>query len=88
MEEPNKTYTKGELIVQDIKVGDIIYEFGYGIGIESKVITKPKWDGEGYAWKSEKVTDGKIINYYVSQEHSHYGPNLYDYKAYMGMKYI
>jgi hypothetical protein len=29
-----KTYTKGNIIVEDIKVGDIHYEFEYSLGIK------------------------------------------------------
>lgn len=31
------TYTKGNVIVEKIKIGDIHYEYEYGIGIKSEV---------------------------------------------------
>lgn len=36
------TLTNGNIIVEDIKIGDIQYEYNYGIGIKSEVITLPK----------------------------------------------
>lgn len=39
--EKTKTFTKGNIIVEDIKVGDIQYEFEYGMGIKSEVVTLP-----------------------------------------------
>lgn len=87
------TRTKGNVIVENIKIGDIHYEFEYGIGIKSKVITLPvrieNEDGEGYwSWKSEQLSNGRIINYGVNEKYSHYGPNLYDYEAYKGFKIV
>lgn len=78
-----KTLTRGDVIVEEIKIGDIHYEFGYGCGIECEVISLPTRDEDGYwTWQSKNVNGGKIINYGVSETHSHYGPKLYTYKAY------
>ena len=33
------TPTNGNIIVEDIKIGDIQYEFNYDFGVKSKVIT-------------------------------------------------
>ena len=78
-----KTYTKGNVIVEDIKVGDIHYEYEYGVGIKSEVITKPVQDKDGmWEWNSKSVNSGEVIHYGVHPEYSHYGPNLYDYEAY------
>ena len=83
------THTKGNVIVENIQIGDIHYEFDYGIGIKSKVITQPVRDSSGYwTWKSERISNGKLINYGVSEGNSHYGPNLYDYEAYHGCQII
>ena len=46
-----KTYTKGNVIVEDIKVGDIHYEYGYGVGVKSKVLTLPKFNEEHGLWE-------------------------------------
>lgn len=35
------TLTKGNVIVEDIKIGDIQYEHEYGVGIKSVVIELP-----------------------------------------------
>ena len=87
------TNTKGNIIVEDIKVGDIHYEFDYGCCIKSKVLTLPvsttQEDGTIYwSWKSEKIPGGRIITYGASEGYSHYGPNLYDYEAYKGCTMI
>ncbi len=88
MKEPEKTMTKGNIIVQNLKIGDITYEFEHGMGVKSEVITKPEWDGKGYKWKSKNTKTDDVIDYYVSHGLSHYGPNLYDNEAYKGVKYI
>ncbi len=77
------TKTKGGLIIEDIKRSDIHYEFAYGTGIEVEVLTIPVRDDRGYwSWQSKNVRTGEIINYGVSEDAAHYGPNLYDYIAY------
>ena len=82
---PKITYTKGDFIPQNGKIGDIIYEFGYGMGVKCEIIDKkPEWDGTGWHWKCCNVYDKKdIINYYVSHKNSHYGPNVYTTEAYI-----
>ncbi len=78
-----RTFTKGNIIVEDIQIGDIHYEFEWGLGIKSEVITKPLRDEKGYwTWKSKNLNTGKIINYGVTEDLSCYGPNLYNYEAY------
>lgn len=77
------TLTKGNIIVEDIKIGDIIYELSYGIMIESKVITLPTRSEDGYwTWKCENIMNGEIINYGVHEKYPHYAPNIYNYPAY------
>lgn len=88
MKEPKETHTKGNVIVQNIKVGDTHYEYEYGVGIKLKVLTKPRWIEDGYEWKSKCIETGKIINYFINPKYSHYSSNLYDYEAYKGVKYI
>lgn len=83
------TITKGNVIVEDIKIGDIHYEFEYRLGIQCEVITSPIRDDEGYwTWESKNLTSGKIIKYGVREGYEHYGPNLYDYPAYGVKNYI
>jgi hypothetical protein len=84
-----KTMTKGNVIIEDITIGDIHYEIEYGCGIKCEVISLPVRDENGYwSWQSKKINDGRIIEYGVSEGMSHYGPNLYDYEAYGGVKWI
>lgn len=78
-----RIYTKGNVEVQNIKIEDILYEYEYGMGIKSKVISLPKETLEGYwEWQNQVESTGKIINYGVNEKYSHYSPNLYDYEAY------
>lgn len=78
-----KTYTKGNIIVEDIKIGDIHYEFEMNMGTEVKVISLPVLTKNTWKWKSVKVSnDSKIIDYIVNINYPQYAPNLYDYKAY------
>lgn len=77
-----KTYTKGNVIVEEIKVGDIHYEYEWGVELKTTVQTLPVLKDGKYTWKS--ITDeGKIINYVVDPKYpSCYSVNLYDYQAY------
>ena len=76
------TKTKGNVIVEDIRVGDIHYEYAYEMCIKCEVVTKPKRNKHNkWEWKS-KDTDGNIIDYLVDPELTHYSANLYDYEAY------
>jgi len=78
-----KTLTKGNVIVEDIKIGDIHYEFDYGVGIKCEVITLPVRDDNGYwTWQSKNLKTNNIINYGVKEGMSHYSSNLYTYEAY------
>jgi hypothetical protein len=84
-----KTLTKGNVIVEDIKVGDINYEFEYNIGMKLEVLTLPTRTDDGvWTWKSKNVNTDKEVDYLVNEKYSHYGPNLYDYIAYNVSKWI
>jgi len=54
-----KTYTKGDIIIEDIKIGDIHYEMEYGIYIKSKVKTLPvkevREDEDEFYWSWESI---------------------------------
>lgn len=77
-----KTMTKGNVDVAKIKVGDVHYEYDLGQEIESTVITEPVRSGDGqWSWEA-KTNDGKFIRYMMTEGLAHYGPNLYDYRAY------
>ena len=76
------THTKGNVIVENINIGDIHYEYDLGCCIKSTVLTKPELNVDGnWAWQS-KLSDGKEITYIVNPEYPHYSTNLYDYEAY------
>ena len=83
-----KATTKGGIILEDIRPGDIHYEYEYGMCIQSEVITKPTCKDGYWEWQSKHVNSDRIIDYAVSEGMSHYGPNLYNYEAYSGCKMI
>ncbi len=87
-----KTYTKGNIIVEEIKLGDLIYEFGYGKFIQSEIITLPskmeREDDNYWTWQSKNTLTNEIITYVVSDKYAHYGPELYNYPAYFGCEQI
>ncbi len=89
-ERKSKTLTKGNVIVEDIKVGDIHYEYDLGLGIKCEVISLPERSAEGYwTWQSKNLTNGNIIDYGVNENFpSYYAVNLYDYEAYQVNMYI
>jgi hypothetical protein len=88
MKTRTKTHTKGNVIVEDIKIGDIHYEYEYGIGIEVEVISEPVKNDKSWTWKSVNKRTGKEIDYSVTEGLEHYSANLYDYKAYMVKQWI
>ncbi len=81
--------TKGNVIVDNIKIGDIHYEYEYGMGIKCEVISIPIRDNEGYwCWESKNLTSGGIIKYSVNEKYPHFSSNLYDYEAYTVKEYM
>lgn len=84
-----KTHTRGNVIVEDIKVGDTHYEFEYGHCIKSHVISLPVRSEDGYwTWQSKHDLSDRIIDYGVREGMAHYSAKLYDHEAYGGCKYI
>lgn len=85
-----KTLTKGNVVVEDIKVGDIQYEFEYGLGLKSKVVSEPVRSDDGvWTWTNENLTTGERVEYAVDEKTpSCYSVNLYNYKAYTVLKWI
>lgn len=75
-----KVYIRGDVIVNEIKVGDVHYEYDYGVEIKSTVISLPERDGL-WTWQS-KTDTGKVIDYAVNERYTHYSPKLYTYRAY------
>ena len=84
-----KTYTRGDVIVEEIKVGDIHYEYEYGVGLKCEVMTLPKLNESGqYEWESKNLNSGEVIKYMIDPKYSHYSSNLYTYEAYKVNTYI
>lgn len=82
------TFTKGNIIVEEIEIGDLHYEFEYGHYVEARVLTKPEKDGPVWSWKAENTLTGAEIDYSVHENYQHYGPNLYDSIVYDGCTQI
>lgn len=83
------TKTKGNIIIENIKIGDIHYEFDYGFGTKCEVLTLPIRSSNGkWEWKSKNLITGEEIDYLVTEGFEHYGPKLYDYEAYKINKWI
>ncbi len=81
--------TRGNVIVEEIKVGDIHYEYECGLGIKCEVITQPIRNENGYwSWKSRNLLSGTEISYGVKEGLEHYSSNLYNYEAYKVNRYI
>ena len=77
-----KTHTRGNVIVEDIKIGDI-HQYEYNLGIKVEVISLPVRSEKGeWRWQSKQISTGRIIDYLVVEEWSHYSAKLYDYEAY------
>lgn len=78
----DKIFTRGDVIVNEIKIGDTIYEYEYNIGIKTTVKTLPTRNEDGlWEWVGE-TDSGTIVNYAVHEDYPHYSPNLYTYEAY------
>jgi hypothetical protein len=81
-----KVRTSGDVIVNEIKIGDIHYEYNYRMEIKTEVVSKPNRDNDGlWSWKSKR-RNGDIQEYSVHERYVHYAPKLYTYQAYKGMK--
>ena len=89
------TKTRGNVIVENIKIGDIHYEYDSGLGIKCQVITLPKLEDGKWSWESKNLNTGAVIDYSIADVNSEYysfsqqfGVKLYDYEAYKVEKYI
>lgn len=81
--------TSGNVIVDEIQVGDIHYEFQGGRGSKFIVITKPTRDIDGqWSWMSKNLNTGKIISYFYNENYPHYSPKLYNYEAYIVNQWV
>lgn len=77
-----KTYTGGDIIVENIKVGDVQWEIEYGKAIKVEVLSLPQLSNNQYTWQSKVLSNGEIIEYLVTIGHTHYAPKLYSSNIY------
>ena len=79
--------TRGNVIVNEIKVGDIHYEYQYGYQTIVKVITAPEKDINGlWKWQSMVIETEEIVDYATHEDYPQYAPKIYTYEAYMSSK--
>ena len=90
-----KTRTRGNVIVENIKIGDIHYEYDLGFGIKCEVVTQPILEDGRWSWQSKNVNTGVIIDYAIGDVNGEnysfsqqFGVKLYDYEAYKGLQYV
>ena len=77
MTTAKKVFTRGTIIVNELQIGDVMYELEYDDYIKTTVQTLPVRNDEGL-WEWKSITDdGAIINYAVHENYSHYAPKLY-----------
>ncbi len=83
------------ITLNELKIGDTLYEYGYGLELITKVITTPiSTDIEinnklykQWSWKSMVQNSNAIVDYVITEGMEHYGPKLYDYPAYSKTQY-
>lgn len=81
------TVTRGGVVIEDIKIGDIHYEAEFGVALKVEVITLPKKNEKGqWVWKSKIVNKEEEVDYLVTPGLVHYGPNLYPAKDFKGRR--
>lgn len=77
------------IIFEDIKIGDIHYEFFYDKYVKVKVLTTPIFDSDSkcFSWKSIKINDNTEIDYTINIDYLN-SIKLYNYMAYHGCKEV
>lgn len=86
--ETMKTMTKGNVIIEDIKIGDILYGYEYGCVAVTEVLTLPELKDNVYRWKAKNTKTGKEIEYAQNIKYPHYGLNIYSEPTYAGCRQI
>lgn len=69
-----------------LKIGTKLYEYAYGVEIISTVVGKPYVDYTGdneFVHVPVVTEDGEEFEYGVNKKYQHYGPNVYNYEAYI-----
>lgn len=77
--------------IQNLQIGDVIYECEYGMNIEVRVTSVPTSSVSTEAlgkrtqwhWTAENTQTGQVIDYLLTEGLSHYGPRLYRRPEYM-----
>lgn len=86
------TRTRGDIIINDLKIGDIVWECEYGTCEAFEITTKPEVKDEVWHWKARHCKTDKIIDYSMADANSEngkynsqFGLKLYSYEAYKQM---
>lgn len=80
----SKTKTRGNVYVEDINIGDILYEYECNHCIKGKVLTKPEFNKGAWSWKSKSLETGETIDYIVRPKFLKMAPKLWDWEIYAG----
>jgi len=81
--EDKQVYTRGDVVVNKLKIGDTVYEYEFGHEIKTTVTIEPQRDENGlWSWTGE-TEDGEAVRYSVHEDYPHYAPKLYTYPAYL-----
>ena len=76
-----ETKTNGNIIVENINVGDVHYEHRNGLCVKSVVTSKPTLNDDGFwVWESKNVFSGEILKYNASGTYTEYNPVIYDHE--------
>lgn len=73
--------------LKSIKLGDTLFECQSGINQEFEVSEEPRevfnesLDSNQLSWKGINP-DGETVNFMITEKLSHYGPRIYNHKAY------
>ncbi len=68
--------TRGGVVIEEMKIGDILYESEMGMEIQFEVISKPVIENDGErdtaTWNGKVIPEGKIVEYVVTDGYQHY----------------
>ena len=74
------TRTKGDVIVEEIRIGDIIYHYKNGEGSMLKITRRPYFNGEYWVIKYTDLKTKRVGFFFIYNDDI--GPEIYTYKKY------
>lgn len=64
------------IILEDLQVGDTIYEDSLGMKLESKVETKPVLTGDTWTFNA-RMENGVVMLYVINKNHRYCAPKIF-----------